>query len=74
MRCYCCNEILSPSETRTKFKGSGTFAETCKKCLETMDTPVFEVDDSFEDEDIISLDELQEQEDAFDPVDEEMVW
>ena len=54
--------MLTQSEERLRFAGSGNLAYTCRKCLETMDTPVIEMDDSYEDEDIISLDELVEQE------------
>lgn len=36
-----------------------------------MDTPVLELDDSYEDFDIISLDELEEEENLFDSYDDE---
>lgn len=64
MRCYCCNETLTPAESRLKFQTSGTFADTCRKCLDTMDTGVQELNDNYDDEDIISMDELLEQEEG----------
>lgn len=58
MRCECCDAILTPSEQSLRFKNSKTLAYTCRKCLSSMDTPVFEQDDSYEEDDFISLDEL----------------
>ncbi len=60
MRCECCNEMLTVSEESLRFKNSKTLAYTCRHCLNSMDTPVMEQNDSYEDDDIISLDELLE--------------
>lgn len=40
MRCYCCNNLLTTQEATRKFKGSGTYADTCNKCLETISDDV----------------------------------
>lgn len=37
MRCYCCNNILKPSESTRKFKESGAFTDMCDKCLTEID-------------------------------------
>ncbi len=37
MHCDCCNKLLTDVESRIKFKESGTFANTCLDCLDTMD-------------------------------------
>jgi hypothetical protein len=36
MRCYCCNNILKPSEATRKFKESGTFTDMCDGCISTI--------------------------------------
>lgn len=36
MRCYCCNNILKPSETTRRFKESGVYTEMCDGCLTTI--------------------------------------
>ena len=33
MRCQCCNVILTPQESVRKFRDSGSFTDTCSKCL-----------------------------------------
>lgn len=33
MRCYCCNNILKPSESTRKFKESGTYTDMCDRCI-----------------------------------------
>lgn len=33
MRCYCCDNILTPREATRKFKESDTYTDTCDKCL-----------------------------------------
>lgn len=43
MRCYCCNNILTPSESTRKFKESGAFTDMCNSCLST----IMEDDDKF---------------------------
>lgn len=63
-RCECCNALLSVSEEKTKFKVSRTETNTCKKCLSTMDVEVLEVNDEYSEEDIISLEQLIEEEEA----------
>lgn len=49
MRCECCNVILTDLEQGIKFVASNTEANTCLKCLETMDVdyklPRFKTDD-----------------------------
>ena len=35
-RCYCCNNILMPSEMARKFKESGAPTEMCNTCLGTI--------------------------------------
>jgi hypothetical protein len=37
VRCYCCNNILKPSEATAKFKESGAFTEMCERCINTLD-------------------------------------
>ena len=39
MHCDCCNEFLTNLETRIRFKHSGNLANTCLKCLKTMEIP-----------------------------------
>lgn len=39
MKCECCYAILTDIEARIRFSGSGSFANTCRKCLDTMDVP-----------------------------------
>lgn len=59
MRCECCDAVLTPAEQSLRFKTSKTLAYTCRHCLSSMDTPILERDDdSYDEEDIISLDEL----------------
>ena len=59
MRCYCCNNILTPQEASAKFKASGNYTETCKKCLKTMDVPVIFPKQAFEkDEEEVSYDQV----------------
>lgn len=36
-RCFCCNNILKPSEATRRFKESGTYTEMCNTCLSTID-------------------------------------
>lgn len=36
MRCYCCNNILKPSESTRKFKESDTYTDMCDGCLATI--------------------------------------
>ena len=38
MHCDCCDKLLTYEETRIRFKHSGAFANTCRSCLDTMDT------------------------------------
>ena len=40
MRCFCCNVILTPSESTRKFKESGEYVDMCNKCLLTIDEDV----------------------------------
>ena len=47
MRCYCCNNILTPAETNRKF-ASGAFTEMCNKCLSTIDEDVILQEDSYD--------------------------
>lgn len=35
-RCYCCNNILKPSEATRRFKESGAYTEMCNICLGTI--------------------------------------
>lgn len=57
MRCFCCNKLLSSSESVAKFKLSGDYTDTCNQCLRTMDVEVVrggaveEADFMVEDED-----------------------
>jgi hypothetical protein len=36
MRCYCCNNLLKPSEATRRFADSGAYTEMCDKCLGTI--------------------------------------
>lgn len=36
MKCECCDAFLTDEESRIRFQ-SGTFANTCRTCLDTMD-------------------------------------
>lgn len=67
MRCGCCDVILTPQESVRKFRDSGTYTDTCSRCLREIDVPTMEgtafgeddtsdyVDTPFDNED---LDEL----------------
>jgi hypothetical protein len=33
MRCYCCDNLLTPEEATRKWKASGMFTDMCNKCL-----------------------------------------
>ncbi len=57
-RCYCCNVILTPQEACTKFKYSGEYTETCRKCLKTMDVPVITPHRSFNQNDLEDIEEV----------------
>lgn len=61
MRCECCDTTLTDEESRIRFSASGSFANTCRKCLDTMDVayrlpkPVYEDDlitDPIEEEEV----------------------
>lgn len=39
MRCECCDALLTPEETRIRFEHNKEFANSCRKCLDTMDIP-----------------------------------
>jgi hypothetical protein len=36
MRCYCCNNLLTPQQATRKFKTSGVFTDMCDGCLGTI--------------------------------------
>jgi hypothetical protein len=51
MRCYCCNNILSTTESVRRFKESHCFVDMCNGCLSTLDSDIETVDsDNLEDE------------------------
>ena len=52
MRCYCCNNILKPSESTRKFKESGAYTEMCNPCLGTIDDSVETVEGMAQDDDL----------------------
>lgn len=54
-RCYCCNNILKPSESTRKFKDSGAFTDMCEGCLSTI-AEVETVEGAGEDEDLFDDD------------------
>lgn len=37
MRCYCCNNLLTPQQATRKFKLSGVYVDMCDVCLNTID-------------------------------------
>lgn len=39
MKCECCDNVLTDIEARIRFTNSRMFANTCRHCLDTMDTP-----------------------------------
>ena len=51
MRCYCCNNILKPSEATRRFKESGVYTEMCNTCLGTI-TEIDTVEGEALDEDL----------------------
>ncbi len=44
MRCYCCNNLLTPQESVRRFKESGTFTDMCNGCLGEISDDVDTVD------------------------------
>jgi len=36
MRCYCCDNLLTPVESTRRFKESGAFTDMCDTCLNTL--------------------------------------
>jgi len=51
MKCYCCDHILTPTESVRRFKESNVFVDMCNKCLSTLDSDIETVDsDNLEDE------------------------
>ena len=63
MRCECCNELLTYEETRIRFLHSGKFANTCRHCLDTMDTFYTLPKPSYEEE--VIRDEPVEEDDPY---------
>lgn len=55
MRCYCCNNILKPSESTRRFKESGAYTEMCNVCLGTI-TEVDTIEGEATDEDLFDED------------------
>jgi len=53
MRCSCCNVVLTPQESVRKFRDSGTYTDTCTKCLR--DIPVATVEGATFDEDYVDV-------------------
>jgi hypothetical protein len=57
MRCYCCNKVLTTTESVRRFKESGTFVDMCNGCLSTLDSDIETVEsdnleeDEYEDQD-----------------------
>lgn len=54
MRCCCCDKNLSDWESTARHAETGLFLDTCKKCLEETDIPVFgrkDLDPNYEEED-----------------------
>ena len=39
MRCYCCNNILTPYESTMRNVVTREFLDVCLKCLKTIDIP-----------------------------------
>ena len=56
MRCYCCNNILKPSEAVRRFKESLAFTEMCNTCLGTISDDVETVEGQAEDEELFDDD------------------
>ena len=52
MRCYCCNNVLKPSESTRKFKESGAYTDMCDHCLGTISDEVDTVEGVAEDEEL----------------------
>jgi hypothetical protein len=55
MRCYCCNNILTPQEATRRFKLSNEFTDTCSGCLREISDDAFTetVEGRPEDEDVV---------------------
>lgn len=57
MRCYCCDNPLSPRESTRRFKVSGFFTDMCDKCLNTIsDEGIDTIDGEGDDEDLFDED------------------
>lgn len=41
MRCYCCNNILTDYETSLRHAETLEYQDTCLKCLQDLNIPVF---------------------------------
>jgi len=58
MRCYCCNNILTPVEATRRFKESEEFTDMCDKCLNEIvdDYDIEVVEGNAEDEELFDDD------------------
>jgi hypothetical protein len=56
MRCYCCNNILKPSEATRKFRESGAYTDMCDGCLSEISDDVNTVEGEGQDEDLFDDD------------------
>lgn len=53
MRCYCCDNLLTPQQATRKFKESEEYTDMCDKCLnEIVDYDLDTVDGEACDEDL----------------------
>lgn len=61
MPCDCCGAFLTDEESRIRFSASGEFANTCRKCLDTMDVAYKLPKPAYEDD--LITDPIDEEED-----------
>lgn len=58
MRCYCCNNLLTPTQATRRFKESETYTDMCDKCLNEIvdDYDLEVVEGNADDEDLFDED------------------